>query len=445
MIRRATAGSGKKLSAGTGRQDAVHRVRRRRPRQRGRRRGRRDLVQSGAGLLRRVAAAGAGGRSPTGSSRSCARAWRRCAWAIPLDKAVDIGAIVAPVQLRAHPAAGDAGRGGGRDDVAAVAGPCPPKAASIRRRCSPTCDPASTIAQVEIFGPGAGGDDLPHAGRERWRWRTTRPTGWRRASGARTSISRSTSRRRSRRAWCGSTAPTCSTRPPASAGIARAGSGAKGGREGMWEYLKADWEHDAPERQAARTGATERTEHTRHGGEHDPDELGRSTARRSCSSAGKQARPDGGYSRAIAGPKGRLLGEVGEGNRKDIRNAVEAARKAGPGWARTSGHTAGADSLLRRRESVGARGGVRGARRAMTGAGRRRRGARGARRRSRGCSPTRRGPTSTTARCTARRFAAWRWRCTSRIGVIGMACPAEASAARRSSRSWRRPSRRVTR
>ena len=50
---------------------------------------------------------------------------------------------------------------------------------------------------------------------------------------------------------------------------------------------------------------------------------------------GKQVRPDGGYSRAVWGPKGALLGHVGLGNRKDIRNAVEAAHAA-KGWARTT-------------------------------------------------------------------------------------------------------------
>ncbi len=51
---------------------------------------------------------------------------------------------------------------------------------------------------------------------------------------------------------------------------------------------------------------------------------------------GKQARPDSGYSRPVHGPAG-LVGEVGDGNRKDIRNAVEAARAA-LGWATTSAH-----------------------------------------------------------------------------------------------------------
>ncbi len=52
---------------------------------------------------------------------------------------------------------------------------------------------------------------------------------------------------------------------------------------------------------------------------------------------GKQARPDGGYSRAVWSAKGRLLGHIGLGNRKDIRNAVEAAHAA-RGWGRATGH-----------------------------------------------------------------------------------------------------------
>jgi aldehyde dehydrogenase (NAD+) len=52
---------------------------------------------------------------------------------------------------------------------------------------------------------------------------------------------------------------------------------------------------------------------------------------------GKQARPDGGYSSAVWSPKGQMLGHVGIGNRKDIRNAVEAAQAA-KGWGKTTGH-----------------------------------------------------------------------------------------------------------
>src|SRR5207248_9325934 len=52
---------------------------------------------------------------------------------------------------------------------------------------------------------------------------------------------------------------------------------------------------------------------------------------------GKQARPDSGYSFPVHDREGRLLGEAPLGNRKDIRNAVEAARKA-EGWGKTTAH-----------------------------------------------------------------------------------------------------------
>jgi aldehyde dehydrogenase (NAD+) len=51
---------------------------------------------------------------------------------------------------------------------------------------------------------------------------------------------------------------------------------------------------------------------------------------------GAQKRPDGGYSYAVMA-KGREVGLAGLGNRKDIRNAVEAAHKAG-GWGKATGH-----------------------------------------------------------------------------------------------------------
>jgi len=47
---------------------------------------------------------------------------------------------------------------------------------------------------------------------------------------------------------------------------------------------------------------------------------------------GKQKRPDGNYSRPVLDPHGHEIGQVGDGNRKDIRDAVEAAHAA-KGWA----------------------------------------------------------------------------------------------------------------
>jgi aldehyde dehydrogenase (NAD+) len=52
---------------------------------------------------------------------------------------------------------------------------------------------------------------------------------------------------------------------------------------------------------------------------------------------GQQVRPDGGYSLPVVAPDGTRLGEVARGNRKDIRNAVEAAHKAAT-WGRATAH-----------------------------------------------------------------------------------------------------------
>jgi len=69
---------------------------------------------------------------------------------------------------------------------------------------------------------------------------------------------------------------------------------------------------------------------------------------------GKQVRPDSGYSTAIWSPKGKLLGHVGQGSRKDIRNAVEAAHAA-KGWGKTTGHLR-AQILYYIAENLSARG-----------------------------------------------------------------------------------------
>ena len=68
--------------ARAGRQVAIHRVPRRRPRQRGRGRGGRDLVQSGPGLLRRARASWCRKAWRSGSWPSSRPGWRRSASAI---------------------------------------------------------------------------------------------------------------------------------------------------------------------------------------------------------------------------------------------------------------------------------------------------------------------------------------------------------------------------
>ena len=72
---------------------------------------------------------------------------------------------------------------------------------------------------------------------------------------------------------------------------------------------------------------------------------------------GKQARPDSGYSMEVHGADGQLLGEAPLGNRKDIRNAVEAARGA-EAWSKSTAHNRAqviyymAENLSQRSETI---------------------------------------------------------------------------------------------
>lgn len=107
-------------------------------------------------------------------------------------------------------------------------------------------------------------------------------------------------------------------------GVRESGFGREGGWEGLMAYLKPGAKpaalkpaHPIPAPSEPQTDALDRTAKMYIGG--------------------KQARPDSGYSQPVYGPKGKLLGHVGIGNRKDIRNAVEAAHAA-KGWAKTTAY-----------------------------------------------------------------------------------------------------------
>ena len=73
---------------------------------------------------------------------------------------------------------------------------------------------------------------------------------------------------------------------------------------------------------------------------------------------GKQARPDSGYSYPVYGMGGELVGEAPLGSRKDVRNAVEAARGAAAKWAKTTAHGRAqilyfvAENLMQRRDEL---------------------------------------------------------------------------------------------
>jgi aldehyde dehydrogenase (NAD+) len=112
-------------------------------------------------------------------------------------------------------------------------------------------------------------------------------------------------------------------------GYRESGFGREGGREGMFEYMTPLSEDARPAAPVVEAKGKVKAAET-----DSPFAVDR-TAKLYI--GGKQARPDGAYSRAILGANGAFLADVGEGNRKDIRNAVEAAHKAS-GWAKATSH-----------------------------------------------------------------------------------------------------------
>jgi aldehyde dehydrogenase (NAD+) len=136
-------------------------------------------------------------------------------------------------------------------------------------------------------------------------------------------------------------------------GYRESGYGREGGKEGMLEYLEPAWFQNAPALPASPATPTENESAA-------PADLNAIDRTVKLYIGGKQARPDSGYSMEVRNSKGELLGEVGLGNRKDIRNAVEAARKAS-GWGKATAHNRAqvlyyvAENLSQRRDEISRR------------------------------------------------------------------------------------------
>src|SRR6056297_191984 len=107
-------------------------------------------------------------------------------------------------------------------------------------------------------------------------------------------------------------------------GVRESGFGREGGPEGMMAYSKPS----GPGKALAKIAGFSS------GADTEPQAVDR-TAKLYV--GGKQARPDGGHAYHVFTKAGKLIGQAPLANRKDVRNAVEAARAA-KGWAGTTGH-----------------------------------------------------------------------------------------------------------
>src|SRR5438270_8054241 len=250
-----------------------------------------------------------------------------------LDKAIDMGAIVAPVQLERIRTLVSRGV----EEGATLWQPswaCPTDGYFYPPTLFTNVSPAATIAQVEIFGP-------------------VLVTMTFRTPAEAVELANNTPYGLAASVWTENVNLALDVAPKIKAGVVwinctnlfdaasgfggyrESGFGREGGKEGMWEYLQQT-------RNAARGTRNKRRAPVPRSDFRVPrsNQVPPIDRTYKLFIGGAQVRPDQGYSRKILAPSGTLLGEVADGNRKDIRNAVEAAHAAAA-WAHTSGHARG--------------------------------------------------------------------------------------------------------
>ncbi len=262
----------------------------------------------------------------------------------PLDKAVDIGAIVAPVQLdRIRELVAQ-----GVSEGAACWQPSwsvPTEGLFYPPTLFTDVAPSSTVAQVEIFGPvvvqmtfRTPDEAVELANNTQYGLAASL---WSENINLALDIAP--------RIKAGTVWINCTNMFDAASGFGgyrESGFGREGGREGMYEYLKIDREKGEERREKgdARIENGEGRSEKRDG----ISEGGRDAAAPSRALppidrtpklyiGGKQVRPDSGYAIPLRGASGEHVADVGRGNRKDIRNAVEAAHAAAK-WSAATAH-----------------------------------------------------------------------------------------------------------
>lgn len=247
----------------------------------------------------------------------------------PLDKCTDIGAIVAPAQLKTIQDLVQKGveEGG---TLWQPSWACPQEGYFHPPTLFTDVSPSSTIAQVEIFGPVLVAMSF-----------RTPSEAVKLANNTRYGLAASIWTENINLALdiapqikAGTIWINCTNVFDAASGFGgyrESGFGREGGKEGLWEYVKPKWEEEFSETPPSLASASASTPQS------SPFSMPPIDRTAKMYIGGRQVRPDGGYSIQIHDPQGQLIGEVGAGNRKDIRNAVEAAHAA-TSWTNATAH-----------------------------------------------------------------------------------------------------------
>ena len=266
----------------------------------------------------------------------------------PLDKAIDIGAIIARVQLERIDGLVKQGIAEGatcwQPEIV-----LPARGFYYKPTLLSNVHPTSIVAQQEIFGPVLAA----------MTFRTPREA---------VELANNTVYGLAASVWSESVNVALAAAEQVKAGVVwvnstnmfdaacgfggyrESGYGREGGREGLVEYLEPVWFHKAPALKRNGAKSKEQAEVATPG-------IDRTVK---LYIGGKQVRPDSGYSFECRSRSGVLLGEVPLGNRKDIRNAVEAARRAQQ-WSVATTHQRAqvfyyaAENLTQRGQDIAAR------------------------------------------------------------------------------------------
>src|SRR5690242_9342630 len=270
----------------------------------------------------------------------------------PLDKAIDIGAIVARVQLERIQRLVDQGVAEGATCWQPSI-PVPSRGLYFPPTLLSNVHPSSVVAQQEIFGPVLAAMTF-RTPREAVELANNTVYG---LAACVWSESINVALHVAAQLKAGVIWVNCTNLFDAACGFGgyrESGFGREGGREGLLEYLEPAWFKQAPPIHATPLAIEQPPDAATDSSEPAIDRTVKLYI------GGKQARPDSGYSMDVQAADGRLLGEAPQGNRKDIRNAVEAARQA-EGWGKAAAHNRAqvlyyvAENFSQRREEIAER------------------------------------------------------------------------------------------
>ncbi|MEK7118296.1 MAG: aldehyde dehydrogenase family protein [Patescibacteria group bacterium] len=250
----------------------------------------------------------------------------------PLDKAVDIGAINSREQYEKITRLINVGKEEGATFWQPENCACPSGGYFIPPTIFTNVAPTDTIAQEEIFGPvlvcmsfRTPKEAVELANNTRY---GLAASVWSENIGKANDVA---SKIKVGTVWLNST--NLFDAAAGFGGVGESGYGREGGCEGIFDVMKDPaLEVDYPQPQKEPTVSVVEIEEIEEDRECSIDRTYRFLI------GGKLARPDGGMSFSVRSPCGALLGLAGDANRKDVRNAVEAARSAFQSWRNQSAH-----------------------------------------------------------------------------------------------------------